>query len=863
MRQIRILEDGGIVRMRRRVLSALRILGTSEYRSVQAAAAFSVWGRVQLQRAGGQAFAIAFDLQATLGTLHVSAFLGSEEARDAEPQAESRLMVADRLRATPEKFARAEACLQEREIQDLLEELQTSNEELVRSRADLETTVSQRTVELHDAKERAEEAARAKSMFLANMSHEIRTPMNGIIGLSDLALRTALTEQQKDYLKKIHFAGSSLLLILNDLLDLSKVEAGYLKLERVPFEPQQICDQVKGLFGPTAERKGLRLMVEVDPRTPDCVVGDPLRLSQILTNLVSNALKFTKRGGVRVRIMPGEKERSRSQLRITVSDSGIGIKAELIDSIFAPFQQGDPSTTRQFGGTGLGLSICKHLAGLMQGKIEVKSELGRGSSFRVTVWVDDPSDEEREIARQATPIVDNNLPGGSRKGLISMADDTDAGPDESLQGLQVLLVEDNEINQQIAEELLRLHGAHVEVAQHGQEALACLAMDDITYDVILMDLQMPVMDGYEATRVIREDSRFAELPIYAMTAHALDSEIERCLQLGMQGHIAKPFSPAQLFSILSKLPRRHHLHPTEDPVEPLSFEQDDEPEDTRATTAAVTSPASSSVVPAKEEQILMPTGAAASSVPPPSSVWAGINGAPADSAAVASLSTLGASPPPKAPPWTSPSASAHGLPPSERGEQRFADASLFDIHDALTRVAGQRKLLHSVLQSFLERRSSMLDDVLTAKTNLERADLMHAIKGVAGNLGAQRLFLQAAEIEHALRQQITLANSDWQLLSQTWTSTRESMARWLQGDREEPSETAPSTPAPGNQVDASPIDLSALRDMLQLADLEAEQFVAQHHTQLVKQLGAETVSDLRNALQSFDFESAARLLPVA
>lgn len=850
MRQIRIMEDGGIVRMRRRVLSALRMLGTSEFQAVQAASEFSIWGRAQRQDANENPFAIEFDLLPTKGQLWARALHRQHDGGNLNPDEKSIILIAENLRSTSKAFARAQACLQEREVQDLLEELQNSNEELQQSRADLETTVSQRTLELHDAKERAEEAARAKSMFLANMSHEIRTPMNGIIGLSDLALRTELTEQQKDYLKKIHFAGSSLLLILNDLLDLSKVEAGYLKLERVPLEPKQLCEQVRGLFGPTAERKGLRLMVEVDPHTPDCVVGDPLRLGQILTNLVSNALKFTKRGGVRVRITPGKTERTRTQLRMTVSDSGIGIKAELIDSIFVPFQQGDTSTTRQFGGTGLGLSICKHIAGLMEGKIEVKSELGKGSSFRVSVWVDNPSEEEREIARQATPIVDKNIPGSSRRTLVPLMDEGTEENLTSLKGLHVLLVEDNEINQQIAEELLRMNGAHVDLAQHGKEALACLERENSAYDVVLMDLQMPVMDGYEATRIIRQNPRLVDLPIYAMTAHAFDSEIERCLQLGMQGHIAKPFSPAQLFSILSSIPRQIKTVTLNDDVEPMAFDVETEPaktfdKETSHAPARLAAENQSTSPVSDNSPFPMPSHQGTRA---PSSV--DVQNANGDSAPLRT---------PKSVIETATSNAPRAASTDERA--RFAEAQLFDLNDALTRVAGQRKLLHSVLHSFLERRAAMLDDVLQAKSDGERADLVHAIKGVAGNLGAQRLFLQAADIEQGLRQQAQRPPDDWQNLQATWLATREKMALWLQEERLESADTDSKPAAEPVDDAAPPLELTPLREMLQLADLEAEHFVSQHRAQLVSILGEQNVSALQSALESFDFDAAAKLLP--
>ena len=525
------------------------------------------------------------------------------------------------------------------------------------------------TAGLERAKEAAEAAARSKSDFLANMSHEIRTPMNAIIGLIELALRTELTPRQSDYLTKSQGAAQSLLHILNDILDLSKIEAGKLELESVAFELDGLLDNLATVLSVPAEKSGLELIFVRGPEVPNRLVGDPLRLGQILTNLVTNAVKFSERGDIVVTVEVKEPTESGVRLGFSVRDSGIGMTAEQIGRLFQTFAQADSSTTRRYGGTGLGLAICKQLVERMQGEIAVDSLPGVGSTFRFDVMlglnedqrrqrheisldmrglrvlvVDDnpgvlgllaahltalsfevltaPSAEEaivrlHDLAPEAAVqllLIDQRMPGmdgltAARviKGFAdlavmpkivllaataaSAAEAADEGcvdgilrkpvnPSDlfdvvmqvfgravndhpmqrrgdrpqasldlsSLRGARLLLVEDNAINRQVASELLAAEGFVVDEAHDGQQALDALRLAD--YDAILMDVQMPVMDGYEATRRIRSEPRWRTLPILAMTANVLREDRLRAEEAGMDDHIAKPIDPAALFGAL-------------------------------------------------------------------------------------------------------------------------------------------------------------------------------------------------------------------------------------------------------------------------------------------------------------------------
>lgn len=635
-------------------------------------------------------------------------------------------------------------------------------------------------VELKQAKRKAEEATRLKSMFLANMSHEIRTPMNAIIGLSYLALKTSMTAKQRDYISKVHNAGTSLLAIINDILDFSKIEAGKLDIENTAFRLDDVIGSVTTVTGQKATDKGLELLAHVAPNIPLFLLGDPLRLGQILTNLVNNSVKFTERGEIYVNVEMLQQTGEKCQIRFSVRDTGIGMTKQQEAKLFQPFTQADMSTTRKHGGTGLGLTVCRRLVELMGGDIWLDSEPGVGTTFTFTVWlgVGQQKGSGKVVPERLTTlralIVDDNAAARDiiddlLKGVVSQRDavasapealaairqaDADApydvvfmdwrmpgmdglqaarvlkadtslkhppaivmvtafGRDEvreeaeslrldgflvkpvtksmlmdalvsafadgddqasavasataegiSLTGLRILLVEDNDINQQIAVELLEGVGAKVDVVNNGREAVDTLLGGPIPppYDVVLMDLQMPILDGHQATTKIRSDPRFTALPIYAMTAHATLEERNFCLANGMNGHIAKPLDPALLFDTLSALAR-----------------------------------------------------------PTPETFTPGIGAAPEPAAAA----------------------------PSD-----FSPVEGLDSADGLRRVGGNTKLYVKLLRQFASEQAGAVGEIRAAlaANDVESATrLAHTLKGVAGNLGAGGVQDAATAVETLLR----------------------------------------------------------------------------------------------------------------
>ncbi len=560
----------------------------------------------------------------------------------------------------------------QRALLDLLLPTVALNTKILASKLETQKLLAQTRVQAADlavAKEAAEAATKAKSDFLANMSHEIRTPMNAIIGMTHLALKTDLSPKQADYLTKVKSAAQALLGIINDILDFSKIEAGKLDIEKTDFRLEDVLDNLSTIVSQKAQDKNLEFLIAAQHDVPHNLIGDPLRLGQILINLVNNAVKFTDRGEVLVTAAVEEQLADRVMMKFSVRDSGIGMTPEQSARLFQAFAQADTSTTRKYGGTGLGLSISKRLVEMMEGRIWAESQPGVGSTFHFTAWfgigseekpkrfipdlagiralVVDDNAQAREILTEALRVfamrADSVSSGEDAVREIAAADSQDpyrlvlmdwhmpgmdgleasriikrndrlqhvpkivmvtafgrediraqaeqigidsyllkpvnqsllydtlvdlfgvAGleahrsraqksdvPEHDATGIRVLLVEDNEMNQQVATELLESAGAIVTIANHGGEAVKILTEGDQAppFDVVFMDLQMPEMDGFTATKLLRRDKRLQKFPIIAMTAHALVEERQRCLDAGMNDHVSKPIDPDNLFATL-------------------------------------------------------------------------------------------------------------------------------------------------------------------------------------------------------------------------------------------------------------------------------------------------------------------------
>jgi len=601
----------------------------------------------------------------------------------------------------------------------------------------LEEKVEKRTRQLAEARDRALAAAQAKSDFLANMSHEIRTPMNAVIGMAHLALDMSRDEKQRDYLNKILTASETLLVIINDILDFSKVEAGKLTIEPVNFYLEAMLANVESVNALSASAKGLNLQFDCPPDLPP-LYGDSMRLGQVLLNLVNNAVKFTEQGQVKLTVEVIEQTDSDIELGFSVTDTGIGMTAEQQANLFQAFTQADTSITRNYGGTGLGLAICKQLVELMGGEIGVESTPGKGSRFHFRIRFALGSADEVAVIQAEKQLTPDVI--------------------QSLHGVRLLLVEDNEINQQVAEGLLARAGISLQTVHNGKQAIEAVRAD--AFDGVLMDMQMPVMDGLEATRLIRADENFRDLPIIAMTANAMPGDRERCLQAGMNDHIAKPIDPDRLYSTLVRWIRTSQVNTAE-------------------RLSAVLSP---------EVDML-----------------------------------------------------------------EFTGLSGVDVADGLKRVAGDTELYRNILCKFHDTQADSLKCIRDALASGDRqlaVELAHSLRGVSGNIGANKLQEKVAILESTLRSESAVEPELVSAIEILLNEVIESIGNWCECNQ-------PNGPG-GQTIDAEAAMalISRMRTLLEDYNGDAVDLIDELSAALSGSGYTAYLSALRQHLAAYDFNAA-------